>query len=85
MSNFSTIILVPFILAFLIFVLRFYGRESASSMRNPSFVLAFFTMVSAGGYLYLRITEALPAYGTAAFAVLGLTLLGTAIARMFMI
>ena len=42
-------------------------------------------MLSAGGYLYLRVTEALPTYGTAAFAVVGLALLGTAIARMFMI
>jgi uncharacterized membrane protein len=85
MSNFSTIILVPFILAFLIFVLRFYGRESASSMRNPSFILAFFTVASAGAYLYLRISNALPSYGTAGFGLAGLVLLGIAIARMFMI
>ncbi len=85
MSDFSTIILVPFILAFLIFVLRFYGRESASSMRNPSFVLAFVTMASAGAYLYLRVTAGLPAYGTVGFGLAGLVLLGIAIARMFMI
>jgi uncharacterized membrane protein len=85
MSNFSTIILVPFILAFLIFVLRFYARESASSMRNPSFLLAFFTMLAAGGYLYLRVTDGLPPYGTVGFGVAGLILLGLAIARMFMI
>lgn len=85
MSSFSTIILVPFILAFLIFVLRFYGRESASSMRNPSFVLAFATMLSAGGYLLLRITETLPAYGTIGFGIIGLVLLATAVTRIFMI
>jgi hypothetical protein len=85
MSEFSNIILVPFIFAFLIYVLRFYGRESASSMRNPSFMLAFLTMVTAGVYLYLRITNALPFYGTAGFGLAGLALLGTAIARMFMI
>ncbi len=85
MSNFSTIILVPFILAFLIFVLRFYGRESASSMRNPSFMLAFLTVLTAGLYLYLRVMNDLPEYGTVGFGVIGLGLLGTAIARMFMI
>jgi quinol-cytochrome oxidoreductase complex cytochrome b subunit len=85
MPDFSTIILIPFIFAFLIFVLRFYGRESASSMRNPSFIMAFLTMASAGAYLYLRITGALPPYSTAGFGLLGLALLGTAIARMFMI
>lgn len=85
MADFSTIILVPFILAFLIFVLRFYGRESASSMLNFSFVLAFLTVVASGLYLYLRVAGALPPYGTAGFGVLGLGLLATAIGRMFMI
>ena len=85
MSNFSTIILLPFIPAFLIFVFRFYGREGAGSMRNPSFMLAVLTMASAGTYLYLRVTDALPAYGTIGFAVIGLGLLATAIGRMFMI
>ncbi|HBK05694.1 MAG TPA: hypothetical protein DDZ81_07490 [Acetobacteraceae bacterium] len=85
MSDFSTIILLPFIIAFLIFVLRFYSRESASSMKNPSFLLAVLTVLTAGGYLMLRITDHLPPYGTLAFAIAGLALLTTAIARMFMI
>jgi ABC-type uncharacterized transport system permease subunit len=85
MLDFSTLILLPFILAFLIFALRFYGRESASSMRNLSFIMAFLTMASAGAYLYLRVTGGLPPYSTAGFGLLGLALLGTAIARMFMI
>lgn len=85
MSDFSTIVLLPFIFAFLIFVLRFYGRESASSMRNPSFLLGFLTVAIAGGYLMLRVTGHVPPYGTLGFAVVGLGLLATAIARMFMI
>jgi hypothetical protein len=60
MSNASTVILVPFILAFLIFILRFYGREHAASMRNLSFVLAVLTVGTAGAYLALRITDSLP-------------------------
>ena len=54
-------------------------------MRNPSFMLAVLTIATAGFYLYLRISGALPSYGTAGFAVVGLGLLGTAIGRMFMI
>jgi hypothetical protein len=85
MSSFSTIVLVPFIVAFLVFVVRFYGREGASSMRNASFVLAVGTMLIAGSYLLLRITETLPPHGTIGFGVAGLALLATAIGRMFMI
>ena len=86
MSNtFSTIILIPFFAAFLTFVLRFYFRENASSMANPSFLLAGATVLSAGAYLVLKVTETLPTYGTTAFALLGLALLGLAIARMFRI
>jgi hypothetical protein len=85
MTNTSTILLVPFILAFLVFVLRFYNREGASSMRRPSFLLALLTVAIAGSYLILGVAKALPPYSTPGFAVVGLILLGTAIARMFMI
>jgi hypothetical protein len=85
MSDFSTIILLPFLLAFLIFVVRFYGRESAASMMNPSFLMAFGTVAVAACYLALRITGNLPPFGTIGFGLAGLVLLATAIARMFMI
>jgi hypothetical protein len=85
MSDFSTIILLPFLLAFLIFVVRFYGRESAASMKNPSFLMAFGTMLVAACYLTLKITGNLPPFGTVGFGLAGLVLLATAIARMFMI
>ena len=85
MSNLSTIILAPFILAFLIFILRFYFRESAASMANPSFLLGAGTVAIAGGYLIMRITDTVPAYGTLGFGLVGLAMLGTAITRMFML
>lgn len=84
MSDFSTIILLPFFFAFMIFRLRFYSRESASSMKNPSFLLGALTVAIAGGYLMLRITDHQPSYGTVVFALAGLCLLATSIARMFM-
>ena len=85
MSNTSTLLLVPFILAFLVFVLRFYNREGASSMRRPSFLLALLTVAFAGTYLILGVVHALPPYSTIGFALIGVILLGTAITRMFMI
>jgi quinol-cytochrome oxidoreductase complex cytochrome b subunit len=85
MTNTSTILLVPFILAFLVFILRFYNREGASSMTRPSFLLAILTMLIAGAYLILGVTSSLPPYSTIGFAIVGLILLGTAILRMFMI
>ena len=85
MSNLPTIILVPFILAFLFFVLRFYFRESAASMANPSFLLGAGTVLIAGAYLIMRVSHVLPAYGTLGFGIVGVGLLGTAIARMFML
>jgi len=85
MTNASTVLLVPFILAFLLFVLRFYSREGASGMLRPSFLFAILTVLVAGTYLGLGITASLPPYGTIGFAAVGLILLGTAIARLFMI
>jgi hypothetical protein len=85
MTNTSTIILVPFLLAFLAFALRFYNREGAASMTRPSFLFAILTVLVAGAYLILGIIDLLPPYSTIGFAVVGLILLGTAILRMFMI
>ena len=85
MTNASTILLLPFIVAFLIFLLRFYSREGASSMIRASFLLAGLTLLIAGGYLMLGIINALPPYSTIGFAAIGLILLATAILRMFMI
>ncbi len=85
MTDTSTILLIPFILAFLVFVLRFYSREGASSITNASFLLAILTVLIAFAYLILGVTSMLPHYSTIGFAAVGLILLGTAIARMFRI
>jgi quinol-cytochrome oxidoreductase complex cytochrome b subunit len=85
MTNTTSFLLVPFILAFLIFVFRFYNRESASSIMNPSFLLAILTVLIAFSYLILGISTMLPPYSTVIYLVIGLILLAIAIARMFMI
>jgi hypothetical protein len=85
MTSATSILLVPFILAFLVFILRFYSREGASSVKNPSFLLAVLTMLIAGSYLVLGVVELLPPYSTVGYALVGLILLVTAITRIFMI
>lgn len=85
MTNTTSFILVPFILAFLLFVLRFYNREGARSMTQPSFLLAVLTVGSAFTYLILGVTDTLPPYGTLGFAAIGVVLFGVAILRSFMI
>ena len=82
MSNVSTIILIPFFFAFLMFVGRFYVRERAGSKTNPSFLLALATLAVAAGYLMLGIVRWLPEYGTFGFGVIGLALLALSIWRM---
>lgn len=83
MSN--SIVIAPFILAFLGFALRFYARESASSKTNPSFLLAGATVLIAGCYLFLGVIDSLPPYGAIGFGLIGLALFVLSVARMFMI
>jgi hypothetical protein len=83
MSN--SIILLPFLFAFLVFALRFYFREGATSMANPSFLMAVGTVLVATLYLVLGVLDSLPPYSTPGFGVVGLVLLGVSILRLFMI
>ncbi len=54
-------------------------------MRSLSFLLAICTVASAFSYLVLRVSDALPSYGTIGYGVAGLMLLATAIGRLFML
>lgn len=83
MSNSATVILAPFVVAFLVFVFRFYTREGASSIANPTFLLAIVTVIFAFAFLGLGVFGMLPAYGTIAFGILGVALMILAIVRMF--
>jgi len=85
MTSATSVLLIPFILAFLVFIFRFYNREGAASIANFSFLMAIFTMLMAGAWLVLGIAGLLPAYSTIGFACLGLMLFGIAVLRLFMI
>lgn len=80
-----TYILAPFIVAFLGFILRFYGYENAASKTNPSFLLAALTVLIAFAFLILGVMEMLSLYATIGFGVVGLGLAILAGVRFFMI
>lgn len=82
---FHTYVLAPFIVAFLGFILRFYGREGAASKSNPSFLMALATVVIAMAFLVLGVTDMLPPYGSLGFGVVGVGLAALSVARWFMI
>nr|WP_294511336.1 hypothetical protein [uncultured Rhodopila sp.] len=80
-----SILLLPFVTAFVIFVFRFYTREGASSLAKPSFLMALATSLTALLFIALNVLKILPPYGAVGFALVGLALLGVSITRMFMI
>lgn len=85
MTNTTSFLLAPFILAFLVFVFRFYSREGAASVKNLSFLLAILTMLLAGSYLVLGVTDSLPPHAAIGYAAAGTALFAVAVIRMFMI
>jgi hypothetical protein len=80
-----SVILLPFVIAFVIFVVRFYFREGASSLARPSFLLAAATSAMILLYLTLNVLDSIGEYGTLGFGLIGLVLLGVSILRMFML
>ena len=85
MTNTTSFLLAPFILAFLVFVFRFYSREGAASVKNLSFLLAILTMLLAGSYLVLGVTDSLPPRAAIGYAAAGTVLFAVAVIRLFMI
>ena len=85
MSSTDTLILAPFVAAFLVFVFRFYGREGAPSVASPTFLCAVGTVALAGAYLVLGVFGYLPDNGTLIFGVVGLVLLALSIVRLFVL
>ncbi len=85
MTNTTSFLLAPFILAFFLFVFRFYSREGAASVKNPSFILAILTVALAGSYLVLGVTDSLPPHAAIGYAALGIVLFAVASIRIFMI
>jgi hypothetical protein len=85
MSDASTIILVPFMIAFVMFVVRFYGKEGARSKLQLSFLLAVGSVVIVVLYLALAVMKMLPEYGAAGFGIAGVAMMLLSIYRMFFV
>ena len=83
MTGADTWILIPFVIAFLLFVFRFYNREGASSITNPTFMLAIGSVLIAGGYLAWGVFGDLPQYGSIVFGIIGVALMAFAFLRLF--
>ena len=83
MSDLHTFIIIPFLLAFLVSVKRFYFRDNAGSIFRKSFVLAFGSMLIAGVYLAFGSLNMLPPYSALAFGIVGLLCLALAVWQSF--
>jgi hypothetical protein len=59
MSQSSTIVVLPLLLAILTFVAIFYGRERAYSPRSHNFISAVVAIVCLASYLLLRVLDAM--------------------------
>ncbi len=70
MSQSSTIIVLPLLLAILIFVGIFYGRERAYSPRSHNFISAVAAIVCLGSYLLLRVVDAMSFTTTIVYGVI---------------
>lgn len=55
----STIVVVPFLLAIATFLIVFYGRERAYSVRSHNFVSAVGALLCMVSYLALRVIDAM--------------------------
>lgn len=76
MPESPTIVVLPLVVAILIFAAVFYGRESAYSIKSHNFISAVAAIVCLASYLTLRVVDAMT---------LVLTLIYTAVAVGFLV
>jgi hypothetical protein len=75
MANGPSYLLIPLVAAFLVFLIRFYVRESATSKSSPSFILACVCVVLLLSAIVLTVLFLLPPYVAYGYAAAGLILL----------
>ena len=71
MSQSSTIVLLPFIAAIIIFILVFYGRERATSLTSHTFLSAAGSVIVLASYLLLRVVDLASFTVTVVYAAIG--------------
>ena len=59
MPQSPTIVVVPFIVAILTFLVVFYSREKAYSVRSHNFISAVAALLCMASYLILRVVDAM--------------------------
>ena len=75
MANGPSYLLIPLVAAFLVFLVRFYVRESAASKASPSFILACVCVVLLLSSVVLAVLFLLPPYVVYGYAAAGIILL----------
>jgi len=75
MANGPSYLLIPLVAAFLVFLVRFYVRESAASKASPSFILACVCVVLLLSSVVLAVLFLLPSYVAYGYAAAGIILL----------
>ena len=83
MSETYTFIVIPFLVAFLFSVKRFYFRDNAASIFRASFLLAFGSMLVGCLYLVFGAMQMLPPYSALAFGIVGLLCMTLAVWQSF--
>jgi len=75
MSQSSTIIVLPLLIAILTFLAVFYGRERAYSPKSHNFLSAVAALVCLASYLILRVVDAMSFTVTIVYAVIAVAFL----------
>ncbi|MGE0419518.1 MAG: hypothetical protein AB7O80_22155 [Acetobacteraceae bacterium] len=85
MLSTSTIFLIPFIIAFIGFLIKFYFHERAGSKRSPTFLLAIATAVLPLTFLALKIFGVVIPYYALGMGIVGCALVVASIVRFFQV
>jgi len=83
MSETYTFIVIPFLVAFLFSVKRFYFRDGGASIFRASFLLAVGSMLVGCVYLVFGAMRMLPPYSALAFGIIGLLCMTLAVWQSF--
>jgi hypothetical protein len=74
MLDYSGFVFIPFIVAFLMFVAKFYAHENVASLGNPTFLLACLAAVLPILFLSLHTMGVVIPYGAVVIGGIGLVM-----------
>jgi len=81
----SNFVLIPFVIAFIVFLVKFYAHEKAGSLFYPSFLLAGLSALLPVSFMLLHVLALTFPYAALIYGVVGVGLAVYAIVRFVMI